>query len=130
MEHFLYSIVPDAVPYPFIAEDLFAPLRLIGLIVGALLAVVIFNQSKKRGYAKLLWAHGFNALGVFGVLLLVYVCFFYYIPSPPFWMVISEATLYFLLHILLAVFVILFLLAAPAPLFTRAKTLIHWLIPR
>jgi hypothetical protein len=130
MENFLYSIVPDAIPYPLIAEALFVPFRLIGLIAGAVLAVIIFNQSKKQGYTRLLWAYAFNTLGVFGVLILIYLCLFYYIPSPPFWMLITEATLYLILHILLAISVIVFLLMAPPRLFNGAKAAVHWLISR
>jgi hypothetical protein len=130
MENFLYSIVPDAIPYPLIAEALFVPFRLIGLIIGAVLGAIIFNQSKKKGYTQLLWSYAFNTLGVFGILILIYLCLFYYIPSPPFWMFITEAALYLTLHILLAISIIVFLLVAPPRLFNAAKAAVHWLIPR
>jgi hypothetical protein len=126
LEKFVYSVVPDAIPYPFIAQALFNPFRLIALIVGVLLALMIFNRSKKRKYANLIWNTVIGTLFAFGVLLISYVYLFYFLPSPPFWMIMIEASLYFLLYLLLSIFVVLLLLVAPHGFFSRAW---NWLVP-
>jgi biotin transporter BioY len=112
------------------AEYLFAPFRLIGLFVGALLAVIIYTRSKKRKHIELLWNTLIVALAAFGVILIVYTTIFYFIPTPQPWMMIVEATLYSALYIFLSMFIIVLLLTAPNQLFSRAKNLLHWFAAR
>jgi hypothetical protein len=130
MENFLYSVIPDAIPYPLVAEYLFAPFRLIGLFVGALLAVLIYTRSKKRKHTELLWNTVIVALAAFGLILIAYVASLYFIPTPQPWMMIVEATLYSALYVLLSMFIIILLLIAPNQLFSRAKNLFHWFAGR
>lgn len=130
MEDFLYSIIPDTIPYPLVAEYLFIPFRLIALFVGALLAVIIYIRSKKRKHSDLLWNTVIIALAAFGVILIAYVTAFYFIPTPSFWMIIAEVVLYSALYVLLAMFIVILLLVAPNQLFSRAKTVFHWFAPR
>jgi hypothetical protein len=67
-----------------------------------------------------------HTLFAFGALLISYVYLFYFLPSPPFWMIMIEASLYFLLYLLLSIFVVLLLLVAPHGFFSRAW---NWLVP-
>jgi hypothetical protein len=111
--------------HPLMAESLFLPFHIIGFTVGILLAILIFKQSKKRNYTQLLWQNIFNILGLFGTLLLIYICLFYLIPSPSFLIIIMEAIIYCLLYISMTVFVILFILLAPPRLGAAAQTALH-----
>lgn len=111
-------------PYPVVARELFCYAGLGGVVLGVLAAILLYKQSKKRGYGSLFWSGRVIGIAViFVVLFFSYYAMFSLIDTPTVTIEYVEALLFFCVHLLLSTFVVLILLLAPSNLIRRIASL-------
>jgi hypothetical protein len=117
--------VPDLIPYPYVARDLFKSAELGVVVLGLLIAIILYRQSRKRGYTGLFWSRWLvRAIIAFAVLLFGYLVLFYSIDTPPVALMYFEAFLFFCLYFILILAIALIVMLAPPSLMKFIKS--HW----
>jgi hypothetical protein len=120
----LISHLPDVLPFPDIAIELFQYVELAALALGVLTAIILFAKSKTKGFRGIFWSRRFALiLIVFLGIYFIYYVLYETIKTPPIPLMYFEAFLFFLIYFVFTMVVALIVILAPKRLIDFIKSL-------